>query len=65
MANFHQEDVLVLNDDYEYNLRDSLLGPCGQEEPMDLDEGILDREEAADPAEEESNLLGLGPNYRG
>ena len=29
---------------------------------MDLDEGILDQEKSVDPAEEESNLLGWGPN---
>ena len=58
MANFHQEVLLVLQDDYKFNFGDSFLDPQGQEEPRDLDEGILDREEAADPAEEESSLLG-------
>ena len=63
MANFLQEDVLVLNDDYEYNLgEDGLLGPHGQEEPMDLYDGILDQEESADPAEEEPNMFGCGGN---
>ena len=38
MANFHQEDVLILNDNYEYNLGgDGLLGPCDQKEPMEQD----------------------------
>ena len=59
MANFHQEEVLVLNDNYKYDLRgDSLLSPHGQEEPMELDNGILDQKESADPAEEEPNMLG-------
>ena len=63
MANFHQEDVLIINEDYEYDFGgDSLLGLRGQEEAMDLDKGILDQEESADPAEEESNLLGWGLN---
>ena len=29
---------------------------------MELDDGMLDQKESADPAEEESNLLGWGPN---
>ena len=63
MANFHQEDVLVINDNYKCDFRgDDLLGPCGQEEPIDLDKGIQDQEESVDPAEEESNQLGWGPN---
>ena len=60
MANFYQEDVLVLNADYEYNLGGWLLEVRGQEEPMELDDGILDQEESADPAEEEPSMLGWG-----
>ena len=63
MANFHQEDVLVLNDNYEYNLGgDGLLGLHDLEEPMeqDLDVCILDQEESAHPAEEEQSLFGCG-----
>ena len=29
---------------------------------MDLDDGILDQEESADPAEEEPNMFGCGGN---
>ena len=63
MANFHQEDVLILNDNYEYNLGgDGLLGLRDLEEPMeqDLDVCILDQEESAHPAEEEQGLFGCG-----
>ena len=39
MANFHQEDILVLQDDYKYAFEDGLLGPLCQEEPVDQDKG--------------------------
>ena len=55
MANIQQENI----PEYEDSLKgDSLLDPHGQEEPMELNEDILDQEGSAGSAEDEPNLLG-------
>ena len=59
MANFQQENIPEYEDSLKGN---SLPDHHGQEEPMELDEDILDLEGSADSAEEEPNLLGWGPN---
>ena len=66
MADFQDQDILDLQEDFEYDFGgDDLLGPRDQEEPMeqgyDSDVCILEEEESADPADpEEQNLFGCG-----
>ena len=61
MEDFQDQDILEIQDDFEYNFgMDGLLGQGDQEEPMDQDHDsvILEEEESADS--EEQNLFGLG-----
>ena len=51
MEDFQDQDILEIQDDFEYDFRvDDLLGQGDQEEPMDQDNDsvILEEEESAD-----------------
>ena len=61
MEDFQDQDILEIQDDFEYDFGvDGLLGQGDQEEPMDQDHDsvILEEEESADL--EVQNLFGVG-----
>ena len=64
MEDFQDQDILEIQDDFEYNFGvDGLLGQGDQEEPMeqDHDSDILEEEKSAELVDsEEQNLFGLG-----
>ena len=64
MEDFQDQDILDIQDDFEYDFgMDGLRGQGDQEEPMeqDYDSDILEEEESAEPVDsEEQNLFSLG-----